>query len=156
MTRYKDDDTVAETHTAPADIPKAERPLIEAPRAAKVKIVGGMSEYALEDPPEYGEERTYIVKAWCKKVHLDEVDGEPRMVVDMLQTSIYERGKVPIVDEPQPGLFDADDETRTEGEPEALGDAMGLVAVPELPGDDEAQNGEDRKAAMFSDGGDEA
>ena len=134
---------------APENLPKAERPLIEAPRAAKVKIVGGMSEYALEDPPEYGEERTYIVKAWCKKVHLDEVDGEPRMVVDMLQTSIYERGKVPIVDERQPGLFDADDEKEAEGETSDAADE------PELP-EDEQPNGEERKAAMFSDGGDEA
>lgn len=126
--------------------------------AAKVKITGGMSDTALDNPPEYGEYRTYIVKAWCKKVHLDQVDGEPRMVVDMCQVSIYEKGKVPIVDEPQPGLFDADDQdAKSEGgEPEALGDAMGLVSVPELPGDDEAQNGEERKAAMFSDGGDEA
>lgn len=89
------------------------QPLIE---AAKVKIVGGMSEYALEDPPKYGEHRTYIVKAWCKKQHLDKVDGEDRMVVDMHQISIYEQGKVPIVDEAQPMLFDeamaaeADDE----------------------------------------------
>ncbi|WP_152538118.1 hypothetical protein [Williamsia sp. D3] len=118
-----------------------------------------MSEYALDDPPEYGEYRTYVVKAWCKKVHLDQVDGEPRMVVDMCQVSMYEQGKVPIVDEKQPGLFDADDETRTDGEgdePQTLGDAMGLVSVPELPGDDEQPNGEERKAAMFSDGGDEA
>lgn len=78
-------------------------PIIE---AAKVKIVGGMSEFALEDPPDVGEKRTYIVETVCKKQHLDKIDGEHRMVCDMEQTSIYEQGKVPIVDEAQPMLFD--------------------------------------------------
>ena len=93
----------------PDKLPTAQtQPLIP---AAKVKIVGGMSQYALENPPEVGDERTYIVKGICKKHHIDRVDGEDRLVVDIEHTSIYERGKVPIVDE-QPALFGESEEER--------------------------------------------
>lgn len=112
----------------PDDIPSAQtQPLIA---AAKVKIVGGMSEYALENPPAVGESRTYIVKGVCKKHHMDKVDGEDRLVVDIEQTSIYERGKVPIVDEQQPALFG-----ESEAEKEAKTAEAEVAAESETEGD---------------------
>ncbi|MCF8605128.1 hypothetical protein L5I01_17375 [Gordonia sp. HY442] len=123
MTKYDDNDVPVEHHQAPDDIPKASRPIFdEDPTMARVKIVGGMSEYPLQDPPRIGEPRAYIVKAFCKKHEYDEVDGERRLVVTMEHTSIYEKGKVPIVDEKngEPGLFDADNGVM-EGEGEDTG-----------------------------------
>lgn len=122
-------------------------PLFE---AAKVKIVGGMSEYALDNPPAIGEERTYIVKARCKKHETDRVDGEDRLIVQMEHTSIYERGHVPIVDE-QPALFGESDAERETATPTDEGDSVEdpaelVAAEPELPDEDAGQ-----RASMFSD-----
>ncbi len=64
----------------------------------------------LDNPPERREERTYVVKAVCKGYDIrDRADGEERVVAVMEIQSCYEQGKVPIVDEKQPSLFDAQD-----------------------------------------------
>lgn len=77
--------------------------------SAWVKFAG-TSHIALEDPPELDEPRTYIVKATCKKVETTlRKDNEERHAVVMEIDSIYERGKVPIVDDKQPTLFDGQD-----------------------------------------------
>lgn len=78
---------------------------------AFIRFLGG-SAAALGDPPGKGEQRTYIVKATCTK-HIDEIRKEAdRLTCVMEIDSLYERGKVPIVDENQEPLFPAqpDDE----------------------------------------------
>lgn len=116
MTKYDDNGVPVEYHQPPDDIPKANAPIFEdEPSTAKVKIIGGMSEHALQNPPRIGEKRVYWVEAFCKKHELDHVDGETRLVCVMEHSSIYEKGKVPIVDEKrgEPGLFDDHDEMET-------------------------------------------
>lgn len=122
-------------------------PLFE---AAKVKIVGGMSAYALDNPPAIGEERTYIVKARCKKHETDRVDGEDRLIVQMEHLSIYERGRVPIVDE-QPALFGESDAERESATPSEVGDHGDHVHADPASAEPE-QNDEDaeQRASMFS------
>jgi len=127
---------MALVNTPPDNLAQAiQEPLIE---AARVKITGGLSDSALGDPPELEESRTYIVKARCVDRHYKIIDGEKRLICYMAQESIYERGKVPIVDENQPGLFDAagddeasSDEAADRDDPDALD-----ADDPELPGDD--------------------
>ncbi len=122
-------------------------PLFE---AAKVKIVGGMSEYALDNPPAIGEERTYIVKARCKKHETDRVDGEDRLIVQMEHLSIYERGNVPIVDE-QPALFGESDTEREAESPSDDGDHADHVhAGPESTEPEQNDEDADQRASMFS------
>lgn len=85
---------------------------------AFVRFLGG-SHAALGNPPAKGEQRTYIVKATCSK-HIDELrkDSEDRLTVVMDIDSLYEQGKVPIVDENQGSLYavgDTEDAEDTEG-----------------------------------------
>lgn len=77
---------------------------------AFVRFSGGSGK-ALGDPPAKNEQRTYIVKATCTK-HIDEIrkDSEDRLTVVMDIDSLYEQGKVPIVDENQGSLYAVDDE----------------------------------------------
>lgn len=86
---------------------QAQGALIE---AAFVRFTGGSGE-ALGDPPAKNEQRTYIVKATCIK-HIDEIrkDSEDRLTCVMEIDSLYEKGKVPIVDENQGSLYSEDDE----------------------------------------------
>lgn len=71
----------------------------------------GTSAVALEDPPEPGEGRVYIVKATCVKTETAlRKDNEERHTVTMEIDSCYEHGKVPIVDENQGALFDAEED----------------------------------------------
>lgn len=83
---------------------------------AFIKFSGGSGK-ALGDPPTKGESRTYIVKATCTKI-LDEVrkDNEDRLTITMDIDSLYEQGKVPIVDENQGSLYAVDDEDDDSGE----------------------------------------
>ena len=144
---------------------------------AKIKFVGGMSPAALKNPPtRRGQTRAYIVLATCEKHHVKEVNEETVVEIDMKPYVIYDRelgpfgdqfergpeekGTTAESDEPDArgGLFDIEGEVTgdLDTEPESLGNAMaGLASVPDLAGDDTQQNGEERKAAMFSDGGGE-
>lgn len=104
---------------APEDVPSTDstKPvqgaLIE---AAFVKFAGSSAD-VLEDPPGLDEARTYIVQAKCKKVETTlRADHEERLTVTMEILSCYEKGKVPIVDEPQPSLFEDPNPGDTEGE----------------------------------------
>jgi hypothetical protein len=101
--------------------------------AAWVKFAG-TSHIALEDPPELDEGRTYIVKATCRKVETTlRKDNEERHAVVMEIDTIYEQGKVPIVDEKQPSLFEAED-----------GEGPGILrSVPDDESDDEDYGDED-------------
>lgn len=75
--------------------------------SAKIKITGGMSDESLDNPPDRDDKRTYVVETVCVDHEIKNIDGEPRLVCSMQQTSIYERGRVPIVDEGRPkALFD--------------------------------------------------
>lgn len=78
--------------------------------AAFVKFAG-TSASALDDPPELDEARTYIVKATCTAVHHElRRDNEERITITMAIDSLYEQGKVPIVDEQQGSLYAIEDE----------------------------------------------
>lgn len=145
---------------------------------AKIKFVGGMSPAALKNPPtRRGQTRAYIVLATCEKHHVKEVNEETVVEIDMRPYVIYDRELGPFGDQfergpEEKGTADSDESDASDGrgglfdiegevtgdldaEPETVGDAMsGLASVPDLP-DDEQPNGEERKAAMFSDGGDE-
>lgn len=81
----------------------------------------GRSRAELEDPPERGEIRTYIVRVRCKGIHENErLDGEIRHSRSLQIISCWEEGKPkpPDADNEQPGLFDHgdDDETSQDGE----------------------------------------
>lgn len=90
-----------EKHQAPADIPKANAvttPLgayveVDGTKIveAKIKFVGGLSPREIAAPPELGETRAYIVLAQCTKHHVDRVNDEPRLTVDMQPYTIYDR-----------------------------------------------------------------
>lgn len=61
----------------------------------------------LPNPPAKGESVTLIVKGTCREIHDKTMkDGEDKVVHYINADSIYERGKVPIVDENPKGLFD--------------------------------------------------
>ncbi|UVF60336.1 hypothetical protein SEA_MURP_62 [Gordonia phage Murp] len=61
----------------------------------------------LPNPPAKNESVTLIVKGTCREIHDKTMkDGEDRLVHYIDADSIYERGKVPIVDEAPKGLFD--------------------------------------------------
>ena len=81
---------------------------IEDPEASsyRVMLAGGMSKDALPDPPKRGESKTYIVKATCSEARIKKVNGSDRLVCVMDMEMVYEQGKVPIVDDAQPMLFD--------------------------------------------------
>lgn len=97
-----------------------QEPLIE---AAFIKF-SGTSNGTLDDPPALDEERTYVVKAICKAQHKDRrADNEDRLTVTMGITAVWEQGKVPIVDEAQPSLFD--DAMAAEGDDEGDEDESG-------------------------------
>lgn len=188
---------MAEITEAPTDLPKADRPLIGGAgievdgyvfTEAKIKIVGGMSEYAIPDPPKRGQCRTYVVKAESKRYLIDTKGEEPRLIIEVEHYVVYDKDHGPLndrqrvdtpeeldeldrkakgvadddddqEDDPRGGLFDIEGEVTgdLDNEPESLGSAMsGLAAVPELAGDGDQPNGEERKAALFSDGGDKA
>lgn len=75
--------------------------------AAVVKFTGNSGDL-IDNPPNLDEERTYYVKAKCtKQENTRRDDGEIRTTVTMKLTEVYERGKVPIVDENQPSMFGA-------------------------------------------------
>lgn len=75
-----------------------------------VKFTGTSGEL-LDNPPEQDEARTYVVRAICTGYDIrTRADGERRVVAVMDIESCYEQGRVPIVDENQPGLFDHGDE----------------------------------------------
>ncbi|MDJ0006485.1 hypothetical protein [Gordonia alkanivorans] len=61
----------------------------------------------LDNPPAKGDSVTLIVKGTCHEIHDKTMkDGEDKVVHYIDAESIYERGKVPIVDEGPKGLFD--------------------------------------------------
>ncbi|QKO02379.1 hypothetical protein SEA_BLINGBLING_58 [Gordonia phage BlingBling] len=61
----------------------------------------------LDNPPAKGEAVTLIVKGTCHEIHDKTMkDGEDKVVHYIDADSVYERGKVPIVDEGPKGLFD--------------------------------------------------
>lgn len=61
----------------------------------------------IPNPPEKDDAITLIVKGTCVGVHNDTMkDGEDKVTHVIEAESIYERGKVPIVDEGPKGLFD--------------------------------------------------
>lgn len=164
MTRYNDDDTVAETHSAPADIPTADqraRASDEMPDEAKVSIVGGQSEFEIPNAPMENEYRTYVVKAFCKERRSKIIDGERRIVCVMEHVAIYDKALGPLNegDRNQGALFDFDgdgpDDSAPGGdEPEAVGTIMtGLISAVPDEADDDRPNGEERQSAIFSDGG---
>ncbi|GAC70807.1 hypothetical protein [Gordonia soli] len=88
----------------PADLPSTEtKPLIE---EAYISIAtGGLK---LENPPAKNKSIVLIVKGTCKGINDETMkDGEDKVTHKIVADSIYERGKVPIVDEGKPkGLFD--------------------------------------------------
>jgi hypothetical protein len=72
----------------------------------------GQSPAALDEPPEVGEVRTYIVRARCTGEHgpIERKDGEMRYTRTMQIQWCHEQGKKPPADGNQPGLFDHGDE----------------------------------------------
>lgn len=105
-------DLPVEQHQAPADIPKA-NPNIplgsgvevngELITEAKIKFVGGMSPAEIKNPASPGELRAYIVLARAKKHHVDKINDEPRLVVDMEPYVIYDRDLGPFGDQTERG-----------------------------------------------------
>lgn len=91
--------------------------------ATFVKFTGTSGDL-LDNPPDQDEERTYIVKGFCKGYDIrTRADGERRVVAVMEITSCFERGRVPIVDENQGSLFAVPDEADTDdGEEPDAGD----------------------------------
>lgn len=108
MTTYDDvTDLPVEHHRAPDDIEKTEStvPLgagIEVDgyvfTEAKIKIVGGMSEYAIPDPPRRGQCRTYVVKAESKRYLVDTKGEEPRLIIEVEHYVVYDRDQGPLND----------------------------------------------------------
>lgn len=108
MTTYDDvTDLPVEHHRAPDDIEKTEStvPLgagIEVDghvfTEAKIKIVGGMSEYPIPDPPRRGQCRTYVVKAECKRYIIDTKGEEPRLIIEVEHYVVYDRDQGPLND----------------------------------------------------------
>ena len=109
MTTYDDvTDLPVEHHQAPDDIEKADGPTIPLGAGievdgyvfteAKIKIVGGMSEYAIPDPPRRGQCRTYVVKAESKRYLVDTKGEEPRLIIEVEHYVVYDRDQGPLND----------------------------------------------------------
>lgn len=164
MTTYDDDTNLpAEQHKAPEGIEKADTTVslgsgIEVDgyvfTEAKIKFVGGMSEFAIPDPPRRGSLRTYVVKAQCTRYLIDEKGEEPRLILEMQHYVVYDRDQGPLndrqrvespeelaeldrkaaeaadpdadvdVDESQPGLFDDAPTEGDEDEPEQADESI--------------------------------
>lgn len=105
---------------APADVPSTDtykQPVQGALIDAAFVKFAGTSGGELEDPPTLDEVRTYVVQSKCKKIETTlRADHEERLTVTMEILSCFEQGKVPIVDEPQPSLFEDPNPGDTEGE----------------------------------------
>lgn len=103
--------------TAPADVPTtntlAGLPDAEADTPSAY-LTFGSSPGTLEDPPEVGDIRTYIVRARCTAEHgpIERKDGELRYTRTLSIISCWEQGKPkpPDPDEEQPALFGEDGE----------------------------------------------
>ncbi|WP_344351215.1 hypothetical protein, partial [Catellatospora coxensis] len=65
---------------------------------AKIKFVGGMSEFAIPGPPRRGSLRTYVVKAQCTRYLIDEKGEEPRLIIEMQHFVVYDRDQGPLND----------------------------------------------------------
>lgn len=112
MTTYDEQSGLpTETHRAPDDIAKvADADGYTVPLGtgievdghvfteAKIKIVGGMSESAIPDPPRRGRCRTYVVKAQCVRYIIDEKAEEPRLILEMEHYVVYDRDQGPLND----------------------------------------------------------
>jgi len=80
----------------------------------------GQSTAALDDPPEVGDVRTYIVRARCTGEHgpIERKDGEMRYTRTLQIQWCHEQGKPkpPDADEDQPALFDHGDDKEADSE----------------------------------------
>lgn len=110
--------------TAPADVPTTnalanvnDPDAVETPSAY---LTFGSSPGTLEDPPEVGEIRTFIVKTRCTAEHgpIERKDGELRYTRTLSIISCWEQGKPkpPDPDEEQPALFGEDGEVSAEAD----------------------------------------
>lgn len=103
--------------TAPADVPTTNT-LADLPDGEtdppSAYLTFGSSPGTLEDPPEVGDIRTYIVRARCTAEHgpIERKDGELRYTRTLSIISCWEQGKPkpPDPDEEQPALFGEDGE----------------------------------------------
>ena len=133
-----------ETHAAPADIERANPDIPlgsgvevdgETIIEAKVKFVGGMSPSAIKNPPKPGQTRAYIVLATAKKHHVDKVNDETRLVVDMEPYVIYDRELGPFGDQCERGPEDkVDVDAEAEDAEGGLFDDAGAI-TGDLDGD---------------------
>lgn len=135
--------TLITDRTAPADVPSTNA-LADLPAATETEtpsayLTFGSSPGALEDPPEIGEIRTYLVKARCTEEHgpIERKDGEMRYKRTLVILSCWEQGKPkpPDPDEDQPALFGEDGEVPADEDDE---DQEGADEDPDEPLDDEA------------------
>ncbi len=116
---------------APPDVPTTDaldevRADLAAEEVPAAYLSFGQSPAALDDPPEVGDVRTYIVRARCTGEHgpIERKDGEMRYTRTLQIQWCYEQGKTPPnTDEAQPGLFDHGDDEDQEDEASEDGDA---------------------------------
>lgn len=135
-----------EDRTAPADIPTtneldkfSDDLLGGPPPPANLKL--GTSPYAVDSPPEIGDFYYATVKLECTgKNQRVMADGKIRHERTMACRKMWPAGEDEPADpktdeelaaENQPELF-GDDGLPNDGEPEAMGDAMGNVARPDF------------------------
>jgi hypothetical protein len=104
----------------PTDLPEAS-PLLDPQldETPPAYLAFGATPCGIEEPPELGDVRTYIVRARCTAEHgpIERKDGEMRYTRTMQIQYCYEEGKPkpPDADEEQPGLFDhGEDEDSTD------------------------------------------
>jgi hypothetical protein len=79
----------------------------------------GSSPCALDNPPEVGEVRTYIVRARCTEEHgpIERKDGEMRFARTLTIQACWQQGqKEPVADDGQGSLFSANGQVEDDGE----------------------------------------
>lgn len=110
--------------------------LLETP-AAYLRF--GSSPSAMENPPEVGEVRTYVVRARCTGIHgpVERKDGEMRYGRDLLIQACWESGKQPPnTDDAQPAMFDHNGNPIVDGEDDENGELEDLDTAEDLDAHD--------------------
>ncbi|PTR42055.1 hypothetical protein C8K38_111224 [Rhodococcus sp. OK611] len=100
------------------------QPLIDSARLQ----FSGLSAEDFEDVPEIGEERVYTIRARCQSHTEREMANEgTRKSVNMKVTRVLSGVANEIDDEPEPepSLFDSDDTSSVDAEPESIGSILG-------------------------------
>lgn len=80
----------------------------------------GTSPAAMEDPPEQGETRIYVVRARCSEEHgpIERKDGEMRYTRKLVIQAVWLPGQTePVADQGQGALFN-EDGTTDDGDPD--------------------------------------